>query len=149
MAMSTGHALVPRRTEFALRGPALGQLARFAGIGIVSTGAYIALYAGLRLTMTAQLANALALLTTAIANTAANRRLTFGVRGRADVVRHHLQGLAAFGAALAVTSTSLAGLRLFLPNPGRGAEITVLILANLCATILRFVLLRRVFRRHS
>ena len=121
-------------------------IARFAGIGVVSTLAYVALYAGLRFAMAAQLANALALLATAIANTAANRRLTFDIRGRRHALRHQVQGLGVFAVALAVTSTSLAGLRLILPNPGRGAEITVLVLANLCATVLRFVLLSRVFR---
>ena len=34
-------------------------------------------------------ANALALALTAVANTQANRRLTFGIRGRADLLRHH------------------------------------------------------------
>ena len=37
-------------------------------------------------------ANALALALTAVGNTAANRRLTFGVRGRAGLVRHHALG---------------------------------------------------------
>ncbi|MGN6472460.1 MAG: glycosyltransferase [Mycobacteriales bacterium] len=123
------------------------QIARFAGIGIVSTVAYVALYAGLRLAMAAQLANAVALLATAVANTAANRRLTFDVRGRANALRHQLQGLVIFGVALLVTSGSLLGLRLWSAHPARGEEITVLVLANLFATALRFVLLRRVFVR--
>ena len=37
-------------------------------------------------------ANAVALAITAVANTAANRRLTFGVRGREGLVRHHARG---------------------------------------------------------
>ncbi len=39
-------------------------------------------------------ANAVALALTAVANTQANRRFTFGVRGRQDLVRHHLSGAA-------------------------------------------------------
>ena len=44
-------------------------------------------------------ANALSLLVTAVANTAANRRLTFGVRGAAGRLRHQGQGLAVFALA--------------------------------------------------
>ncbi len=42
--------------------------------------------------LSAQWANALALLVTAVANTAANRRLTFGVRGAAGRLRHQRPG---------------------------------------------------------
>jgi putative flippase GtrA len=128
-----------------LRGHTARQLIRFAGIGIASTLAYVALYAALRTTMAAQLANALALLVTAIANTAANRRVTFDVRGRAGALRHQLQGLGVFGVALAVTSGSLALLHTTSLHPARSTEIAVLVLANLVATALRFVLMRRVF----
>jgi putative flippase GtrA len=139
-------ALAPGRIRFVSPGvPA--QLLRFAAIGIVSTLAYVALYAGLRLTMAAQPANAIALLTTAVANTAANRRITFDVHGRAHVVRHQLQGLGVFAVALAITSGSLAALTAASAHPPRPIEIAVLVIANLVATALRFVLLRRVFRR--
>src|SRR6266487_2389870 len=50
-----------------------GQLLRFAGIGVASTVAYLLLYAVLRTAAGPQLANLLALLVTAMANTAANR----------------------------------------------------------------------------
>src|SRR4051812_12257540 len=69
------------------------QLAMFVLVGIASTVAYAVLYLLLRGWAGAQLANLLALLLTAIGNTAANRRLTFGVRGRRDAVRHQVQGL--------------------------------------------------------
>jgi putative flippase GtrA len=95
--------------------------------------------------MAAQLANALALLVTAIANTMANRRLTFDIRGKTDAIRHQLQGLGIFAVALAVTSGSLAALHAISGRPARGVEIAVLISANLIATALRFVLLRRTF----
>ena len=58
------------------------QLVRFAAIGVASTLAYLLLYLLLRGVMGAIAANVVALLVTAVANTAANRRLTFGVRGR-------------------------------------------------------------------
>jgi putative flippase GtrA len=123
-----------------------GQLLRFAAIGAVSTVAYLVLYVALRGVTGAQVANATALLVTAIANTAANRRITFGVTGSHGAVRQHLQGLLVFGLALGLTATALAILNAFT-DPSRLVELTALIAANLLATGLRFVLLRSwVFR---
>lgn len=68
------------------------QLGIFAIIGVVSTVAYASLYLLLRGIVDPLWANAAALLVTALGNTAANRRFTFGVRGRAGVVRHQAQG---------------------------------------------------------
>jgi putative flippase GtrA len=85
---------------------------------VASTIAYALLFLALRGLVPAQAAIAPALLGAAVANTAANRRFTFGVRGRADAGRHQLQGLLVFGAGLAVTSGSL-GLLHALP-PARG-----------------------------
>jgi hypothetical protein len=58
-----------------------GHLLRFGAVGVASTLAYLLLYAVLRTGVGPQWANLVALLVTAVANTAANRRLTFGVRG--------------------------------------------------------------------
>ena len=60
----------------------------------------------LRDVLAAQPANAVSLLITAVANTAANRRFTFGIRGRAHAARHQVLGLIAFGITLALTSGS-------------------------------------------
>ncbi len=123
------------------------QLSRFLAVGVASTIAYILLYLGLRAAMPAQAANALSLLVTALANTALNRRFTFGVHGRQHAVRHQARGLLAFGAGLLLTSGALAALHAVSARPGRTAEVTVLIGANLLATILRFGLYRSwVFR---
>ncbi len=125
----------------------LTQLARFALIGALSTLAYAALYWVLRAGLTAQWANALALLLTAIANTAANRAFTFGVRGRPDRLRHQAQGLVVFGLGLLVTSGSLVLLDALAPTASRGVELAVLTGANVLATLLRFLLYRAwVFR---
>ncbi|HEX4519917.1 MAG TPA: glycosyltransferase [Gaiellaceae bacterium] len=124
-----------------------GQVARFLVVGVLSTLAYGLLYLFLRRALPAQGANALALLITAIANTAANRRFTFAIRGSAHTLRHQLQGLAVFALALAITSLSLVVLHAIAPHPSRALELAVLVGANLVATILRFVLLRSwVFR---
>jgi glycosyltransferase involved in cell wall biosynthesis len=125
------------------------QLARFIGVGAASTLAYVLLYLALRAVMDAQAANALSLLVTAVANTAVNRSFTFGVRGRRHAVRHQIRGLLAFGAGLLLTSGALAALHAVAPRPGRAAEVTVLVGANLVATVLRYVLYRSwVFRGH-
>ena len=118
------------------------QLVRFAAIGVVSTLAYLLLFLLLRNVMTAQDANVVALLLTAIGNTAANRRLTFGVVGRGGVARHQAQGLVVFALGLALTSGSLATLDAIVAEPTRWVELSVLVVANLVATLLRFLLLR-------
>jgi putative flippase GtrA len=122
------------------------QLVRFAAVGVISTLAYLLLFVLLRGGLGAQGANLVALLVTAIANTAANRRFTFGVRGRRGAGRHQFEGLLVFGLGLALTSGSLALLHLF-SAPGGPAELAAVVGANLLATVLRFLLLRNwVFR---
>src|SRR5213075_1517620 len=96
----------------------------------------------LRLGLGAQFANALALLLAALGNTAANRRLTFRVRGRAGAARHQAQGLLVFAIGLALTSGSLAALDAANPRAPHSTELAVLIAANLAATVLRFLLFR-------
>jgi putative flippase GtrA len=128
----------------------LRQVVRFALVGVASTLAYLLLYLSLRAALSAQLANALALLTTAVANTAANRRWTFAVRGAARAVRQQLQGLAVFAFALAVTAGALGALHAAAPGAPRALEVAVLVTANLLATVLRFLLLRGwVFKKET
>jgi putative flippase GtrA len=125
----------------------VSQAARFIVVGAASTAAFVLLYLLFRGVMMAQAANAASLLVTAIANTAVNRRFTFGIRGRAHATRHQLRGLVAFGVGLAVTSGALAALHATTTRPGRAAEVAVLIAANLAATAVRFMLYRSwVFR---
>jgi putative flippase GtrA len=118
------------------------EVASFAVIGVASTLAYLLLYAALRTGMPALAANAAALLVTAVANTAANRRLTFRVRGHAGVARHHVQGLGIFALALLVTSGALRLLHAADPRASRAVELVTLVAANLGATVLRYFLLR-------
>jgi putative flippase GtrA len=128
----------------------VGQLLRFATIGVLSTLAYLALFVALRGVVAAQPANLVALLLTAVANTAANRRITFGIRGGPGAGRAQLQGLVVFGLGLALTSGTLALLHAATAAPARSTEVVALVVANALATLLRFVLLRGwVFRRAS
>ena len=127
------------------------QAVRFAAVGVTSTLAYLVLFVVLRGPLGAQGANLIALLLTAVANTAANRRLTFGLRGSRHVTRNQFEGLVVFGLGLALTSGALAGLHAVVPQPHHLVEVGVLVLANLVATVVRFVLFRHwVFasRRH-
>ena len=126
----------------------VGQLLRFGIIGVASTLAYALLYLVLHPAMGSQAANLVALLLTAVANTAANRAFTFGIRGNAGVARHQFHGLLVFAFGLAITSGTLFVLHRFDPNIGKVAELAVLVVANLVATLVRFVALRRVFGAH-
>jgi putative flippase GtrA len=129
-----------------------GQLLRFAVVGIASTLAYLLLYALLRDPFGAFGANLIALVGTAVANTAANRRFTFGVRGNGGALTHHVQGLVVFGIGLAVTTGALGALTILAPGASQAVEMLVLVAANLLATVLRFVAFRTwIFpsRRHS
>src|SRR6202158_2114526 len=60
------------------------QVVRFGAIGVVSTAAYLLLFMLMQGWAGAQAANLIALLLTAIGNTTANRRFTFGVGGRSN-----------------------------------------------------------------
>ncbi|HEY5223285.1 MAG TPA: glycosyltransferase [Microbacteriaceae bacterium] len=137
------YAEVGRQPLRPVRPPSFfGQVVRFAAVGVASTVAYALLYLALQAVVVPQLANFLALLITTIANTAANRRFTFGVRGRPYAVKHQFQGLIVFGVAWAVTAGSLALLHLINPDAGAHVDLIVLTAANLLATVLRFILLR-------
>ncbi|MFG2788412.1 glycosyltransferase [Streptomyces sp. NPDC048419] len=131
-----------RRGDDAPPGGLAGQLLRFCAVGAVSTLGYVLLYVALRPATGPQAANAGALLLCALANTAANRRLTFGLRGRGGALRHHAKGLLVFAVGLALTSGSLAALQHLTPGAARSTETGLLVAANLAATLLRFLLLR-------
>jgi putative flippase GtrA len=114
------------------------QVAMFLVVGVLSTFAYAALYLGLRGLTGPMEANLVALLLTAIANTAANRRFSFGVRGPGDLLRHQLQGLAVFALGLAFTTTVLW----LMPDTHPGLEVAALTAANLLVTALRFLAMK-------
>ena len=119
------------------------QFVRFAVIGVVSTLAWAGLYTLLRgAGLGSVAANGVALVVTAIGNTAANRRLTFGVTGRDGLARDHATGLVAFGLALSLTTAAASLLARLAPTSSRAVELAVLAIANAVATSARFVLLR-------
>jgi glycosyltransferase involved in cell wall biosynthesis len=118
------------------------QLARFLLIGVSSTLAYALLYLLLRGWVPPGGANALALACTAIANTQANRRYTFGVRGRHRLLAQHAAGAVVFVLTLALTDGALRLVQAIDPRPARAIEMIVLVLAGAAATACRYVALR-------
>jgi len=129
-----------------------GPVARFIGVGVLSTVAYALIYLALHGMLGALGANAAALALTAVGNTAANRRFTFRVRGREGLVRHHVKGALVFVLTLALTTGALGVLHGIDATPARAVELTVLVAATLFATITRYVALKTwVFtrRRHA
>jgi putative flippase GtrA len=127
--------------------PRLGpQVVRFAWIGIVSTVVFAALFALLDGPLGPVGADVVALLVCAFANTAANRRLTFALRGRAGRARHYVAGTLLGLLPLGLTLAALAVLAT-LGVSSLAVTLITLTAANLLATVARFLLLRHwVFR---
>jgi putative flippase GtrA len=122
------------------------QLVRFVSIGVVSTVVFAALFALLDRPLGAVGADVVALLVCALANTAANRRLTFALRGRAGRVRHYAAGTALGLLPLGVTLAAL-GLLAAAGATSLPVALVTLTAVNLLATAARFLLLRNwVFR---
>lgn len=140
--VNTIAAQLGKSKDSAPPGSLLRQVVRFGAVGVASTAAYIALFVLMQGWTGAQVANLFALLITAVGNTAANRRFTFGVGGRSQLARHHVEGLIVFGVALTITSGALGILHAATASPHHMVELGVLVAANLFATAVRFVLLR-------
>ncbi|HEX4009671.1 MAG TPA: glycosyltransferase [Solirubrobacteraceae bacterium] len=117
-------------------------IVRFLAIGALSTLAYALLYLVLRGPLGADGANALALAVTAVANTQANRRFTFRIRGRAGLLRQHAAGAVVYLIALALTAGALDLLTAAVSHPSRLLEVAVLVVASTVATVTRYAALR-------
>ena len=118
------------------------QLAAFTLIGLTSTAAYLGLFNVLRPETGAQIANVVSLAVTAVANTAANRRFTFHVRGSRGLLRAQLAGGISFAIALGLTAGALGALHALEQSAPALVDSTVLLVATAAATVMRFVVLR-------
>ncbi|MFI5044071.1 MAG: glycosyltransferase [Acidimicrobiales bacterium] len=122
------------------------QLVRFGSIGLVSTVFFAALFVVLRPRLGVLWADVVALGLCAVANTEANRRLTFTFGDRSRLARRHLAGLLLSILPLAANLITLAVLA------AAGVESTMafliaLTVVNGLTALVRFILLRRwVFR---
>jgi glycosyltransferase involved in cell wall biosynthesis len=119
-----------------------GQVIRFGLVGAVSTLAFALLYLVFQGPFGAQQANFLSLLLTAVGNTAANRRFTFGISGPEKLFTQQIQGLIVFLLAWGITSSSLLVLHSVNLDATASMELLTLTAANVVATLMRFVLLR-------
>ena len=119
-----------------------GPVARFLGVGVLSTIAYALLYVLLHGPLGADGANVAALAITGVGNTAANRRLTFGLRGSRGLVRQHAAGFLVFLLTVGLTTGALAVLHDLVAAPPRALELAVLVAASTVATVTRYVALR-------
>lgn len=121
--------------------PTRRHVVAFGLIGAASAAAYLLLYLLLRTLTGAQVANVVALVVTQVANTAVNRRVTFGLRGSRGVLRHQAGGLAAFAFGLLLSAGALWLLHRLEPGAPRAAEVAVLVVAQAVATCVRFLAL--------
>jgi putative flippase GtrA len=121
---------------------ALGTVLAFASIGVASSVLHLGLFALLRGGLSAQAANGLALVVATAGNTAANRRWTFGVRGRAGALRHQAQGFLVFALTLCLTSAGLALLSRITPGAPTWLETVAVAVATAVSTVVKFVLMR-------
>jgi putative flippase GtrA len=118
------------------------QLVRFGSIGVVSTLLFALLFALIAGPLGPLLADVVALGVCALANTAANRRVTFALRGPTNRARHYGAGLALAVLPLVLTLGVLALLG-ELGVTSIAALLAVVTLVNATASLGRFVLLRR------
>ena len=118
------------------------RFTRFAAIGVVSTLAHACLFLALRGPLGAGAANVLALALCAVANTHANRSLTFGVHGRRGLARQHARAALVFAFTVTLTSAALGVLHVAAPDAAPGVELAVLVVAGVVATVARYAALR-------
>jgi glycosyltransferase involved in cell wall biosynthesis len=117
------------------------QIVVFGKIGVISTLVSLALFVWLRGDIGAVQANLIAVGATAVGNTWANRRFTFGYKDARERGRHYMGGVAISLAGLGLTSLALANVA------GSLAQVLVLLMMWSLTTVARFGLLRQwVFR---
>ncbi|WP_426574987.1 glycosyltransferase [Aquihabitans sp. McL0605] len=118
------------------------QLVRFASVGVVSTLLFAVLFAAFYGPLGAVAAAIAALAISSVANTAANRRLTFSQRGRRGRRRHWTGAMAVSALPLALDLVALAAAAAAGVTSTLGL-LVALTVANGLATAVRFVGLRR------
>jgi putative flippase GtrA len=112
---------------------------------VVATGsnvAYLMLFRLMQPTLNVFAANVVALVVTTVGNTAAHRRYTFGIRGRARLLVAHVGGLAAMSISLALSTAALAELDALDRQPSILLASTTLWVAAALGAWMRFGPLR-------
>jgi glycosyltransferase involved in cell wall biosynthesis len=133
----------PRRHHHA------SDLTRYAGVGVLSTIMYVALYLALRGHLGMYGANVLASALATVANTYAHARFTFRRQGDMQLRVAGMAGLAAFvlGVSLTTASLSVSG-AVGWTSPL--AETLAIVSGSLAASAIRFIILQEwSFRSHA
>ena len=131
-------SLAPSRAAFGIS----GQLIRFLGIGMATTALFAVLFVLLASPLGPIGADVTALAICAAVNLAANRRLTFAIRGRTDRRRQYRAGL--FLACLPLVAS--IGCLIALEAAGNTSvvvDLVALTAVNAVATAVRFVAMRQ------
>jgi putative flippase GtrA len=117
------------------------QLVGFAKVGVLSTLVSLALFLALRHSTGAIWANLIAVGATALGNTWANRRWTFGYRGATGRGGQLVRGVAVALGGLALSTVAVSVFTASVP------QVVALLVSWAVATVARFAVLRRwVFR---
>jgi len=137
---SDGATVAPADEVFA------DELLRFAGVGVVSTLAYVALFALLEPWAGPWVANAVAIVACGLGNTAAHRGMAGSARHGLDRLHRLGVSTALLGVSLGFTTVALAATRA-LGLDALAPELVAVTVANLAAAAFRFTILRTwVFR---
>jgi len=124
------------------------ELARFAGVGVVSTVAYALLFLLLRPVVGVLVANAAALALCTAANTAAHGRITFGAEEPVPT-RTRVLGNGVVLLTTAVLTTVALAVAL-ATGGGAGAQVVAIVAGTAVAALVRFVVLKAwIFRSHT
>jgi len=129
--------------ELNLSSPTVQKVARFAGVGVLSTIVHLGLFAVLAHSWPSQAANLVGLLLATVVNTALNRRWTFGVSGVHQLARHHLQALSVLALTWVMSGTALALLPQLVSTPSTMMSTAALALSMGVSTLVRFVTMQR------
>jgi putative flippase GtrA len=118
-------------------------IVRFACVGVGSTVVHLGLFAALlHVLPTSQAANLGALLVATVANTAANRRFTFGVTGTTAAARQHVQSLGLFALTWGLSAGALWLLHTWAAQPPTLVQTAVVGGSMVGSTVVRYVAMR-------
>lgn len=127
------------------------RLARLAILAVLSAIAYLLLFLASGSVLPVMGANAVALLGTAVLDTAVNRRFPFGIRGVKYATHHQLEAAGDFLIRAVLSSTVILTLPALAPAVSAAVETVAVCAVVIAAPLLRFLLVRswRGARRHS
>ena len=144
------------RADVAVRGPwaILGWIERITGhevsrqfvtfalVGIAATGVFVVTYNLARLGTSPFVANAVAIIVSALANYALNRRITFGIRSRSRWARQLAEFSIVGAVTMAASTAALALLFQLYPDASQLAENIAVLGATGALFIVRFWAMR-------